>query len=264
MEIWGGNQAADTAVAVPGLDVWVYSRPFEGASGGGDIYYVSQCISGNIARIALADVSGHGEPVDELARELRSLMRRNINTPDQTRFARRLNRAFSRVASEGRFATALLATYFAPQNRLIVVNAGHPRPLRYTAATGLWSVLDTAASDPEAGGLPLGIIDRTEYAQFAVTLSKGDVIVLYTDSMTEAMRGGKLLGEEGLLELARGVDAGVPQDVVSRLVESVRTWRGGGEFDDDATMIVLHHNAAKPPPQSLGDRLAALTRLIGL
>lgn len=83
MEIWGGNQAMDAAIAVPGLDVWVYSRPYAGAAGGGDIYYVSQCIAGNLARVALADVSGHGSTVDELAHELRSLMRRNINTPDR-------------------------------------------------------------------------------------------------------------------------------------------------------------------------------------
>ncbi|MCP4589165.1 MAG: hypothetical protein GY842_00335, partial [bacterium] len=46
MEIWGGNQAIEDAVSVPGIDAWVYSRPVGGQSSGGDIHYVSTCGGG--------------------------------------------------------------------------------------------------------------------------------------------------------------------------------------------------------------------------
>ena len=67
MEIWGGNQAVESAVSTPGLDVWVYSRPFQGAVHGGDVHYVSLCGGGIVTRMIVADVSGHGESVAEFS-----------------------------------------------------------------------------------------------------------------------------------------------------------------------------------------------------
>mgnify|MGYP001954463689 CR=1 FL=1 len=88
MEIWGGHGAAYDAVSAPGLDAWVYSQPHEGGDHGGDVHYLSGCAGGKILRVAVADVAGHGESVSEVARSLRRLMRRSINTPDQSRLAR--------------------------------------------------------------------------------------------------------------------------------------------------------------------------------
>lgn len=153
----------------------------------------------------------------------------------------------------------------------MVVNAGHPRPLWFSASARRWHALHAGSAragdgaPEDSGGLPLGVLERTDYGQFDLALSRGDIVVLYTDSMTEAASpAGELLGEEGLLGVARGLDPDVPEDILPRLMAGVREWTGKAEFEDDATMIVLHHNAGEPPPQSLGDRLAALTRLIGL
>ncbi len=76
------------------------------------------------------------------------LMRRHINTANQTRFAVDLNRAFSNLDLDGRFATAVLATYFAPTDHLIICNAGHPRPLLYRAAGNTWDLLDAKTPGP--------------------------------------------------------------------------------------------------------------------
>src|SRR6187402_1776010 len=65
MEVWGGNQAFDSSLALPGLDAWVYSRPYGQSAIGGDVYYVSSCATGRIMRLLLADVSGHGAVVSE-------------------------------------------------------------------------------------------------------------------------------------------------------------------------------------------------------
>ena len=46
MEVWGGNQPADSGVIMPGLDAWVYSRPHGEATAGGDVHYVSSCATG--------------------------------------------------------------------------------------------------------------------------------------------------------------------------------------------------------------------------
>jgi serine phosphatase RsbU (regulator of sigma subunit) len=274
MEVWGGNGPTRTSVSVPGNDVSVAAEPWRGGGAGGDIYYMSNCMAGIITRFVLADVAGHGEGTDELARSLRRMMRKHINTADQSRFARALNREFGEASTLGRFATALIATYFAPSDHLIVCNAGHPSPLWYRAAERRWMLMGPmsagarmAQSAEQIGvpNLPLGIIEPTSYAQFAVRLEPGDAVVMYTDALMEAKAGaGTQLGEAGLLGLA--ADAGLEHsaDMAGRLLELVRAETDGQHLDDDATVLAIRHHGGDPPRISAGQRMRALGRLIGL
>src|SRR5712675_40879 len=134
MEVWGGSQLTTRRVEMGGLDAWVYSKPFGDAQRGGDVYYASSCATGRITRLLLADVAGHGHSVATLASDLRTLMRRFVNRLDQTEFVSLLNQQFSEFSRAGIFATAIVTTFFAPSRRLMVCNAGHPRPLLYRAA----------------------------------------------------------------------------------------------------------------------------------
>ena len=282
MEIWGGNQPRTTAMSTPGLDVWVHSTPFAGQRRGGDITYVSTCGSGRISRFAVADVAGHGDSVALLAAKLRRLMRKNINTLDQSRFARDLNAEFAALADAGRFATALLTTYFAPTDHLLLVNAGHPRPLLRSAATGRWRYLDPQSTDRDAlkhddsgatywgrgvSNLPLGVIDRTEYEQFAVKLEPDDLVLLYTDAFIEARDpDGRFLGEAGLLELVstHAPRDAAPEQVVPALLAATDRHRGGAPADDDQTLVALHHNATDPRPLTFRQAARSIARMVGL
>jgi serine phosphatase RsbU (regulator of sigma subunit) len=263
MEIWQGNQGAESAVDTPGLNAWVHSRPYHGAARGGDVHYVSLCGGGVITRLAVADVSGHGAVVAGVARTLRDLMRRHINRKDQTGLVQALNREFTAQASAGRFATAVVATYLTSQDRLTVCNAGHPRPLWYRAAEGRWLVL--AAATEGAANLPLGIDEETAYEQFSVALGKGDVVLFYTDALTEARHpAGELLGEAGLLRLAGGLRRGGPESLGRELLAVVEQYRGGAVADDDVTLLVLHHNAGPCRPPSLLELPGVYARALGL
>jgi sigma-B regulation protein RsbU (phosphoserine phosphatase) len=269
MEVWGGNVAAESGISVHGIDAWLYSQPYHGEASGGDIHYVSMCGEGRIARFVLADVAGHGTAVNDLTLQLRTLMRKHVGTPDQTRFARALNRAFGRLSKDGIFATAALATYFAPTDELIACLAGHPRPLWYHAATGTWSFLshEHTSGATSSGGLPLGIIHPTEYHQFAVTLGKGDIVVLYSDGLIET--GGppaRSIGEDGLLALAKQLDASDPAVLGRSLIAAVDAEFGGqtGTRGDDLTVLVLHHNAANPPAMSLVHKLRMMAKMMGI
>lgn len=267
MEIRGGNQAVHSALSVPGMDAWVVSEVYEGAEQGGDVHYVSLCGAGRISRFMVADVSGHGHTVAALGRTLQGLMRRNINKLDQTRFARALNRAFAADATNGRFATALLATYYTPTDHLIVCNAGHPRPLWYRADRGSWQRLDerTPERADAVGNLPFGVIEPTDYQQFAVELGPGDLVLIYTDSLIEAQApDGGQLGESGLLELVSRLDAADPASLVPLLSAAVQAHRGGRPPQDDQTFLLLHHNAADPPLPSLGERLRVMGKMLGI
>src|ERR1700733_6102490 len=106
MEVWGGSQLTTRGVEMGGLDAWVYSKPYEHADAGGDVYYASSCATGRISRLRRAGVSGHGNPVPDAAVALRKLMRRYVNFLDQTEFVRSMNRQFVSMSSEGQFATA--------------------------------------------------------------------------------------------------------------------------------------------------------------
>ncbi len=262
MEVWGGNEAVEKAVSVPGVDAWICSRPHGGAAGGGDIHYVSMCAAGTIVRFAVADVAGHGQSVSELAVRLRDLMRRNINTLNQARFARALNELFGREDTHGRFATAILATYHTPTDHLILCNAGHPAPLWYRASERTWRLFtpDTPGRAERVANLPLGIIDPTEYEQFAVRLGAGDLVVMYTDSLIEACgANGDMLGESGLLKLANGLAADAPQEFAASLIAA----SGAGQ-DDDTTVLVLHHNASNPPRQGVWEKMRMTAKVLGI
>jgi phosphoserine phosphatase RsbU/P len=78
MEIWGGIEPVGCAVSTPGLDLGVYSQPFEGDTQGGDAYFVTLCGGGIITRIVIADVSGQGASVAEFSLALRSLVYANV------------------------------------------------------------------------------------------------------------------------------------------------------------------------------------------
>ena len=267
MEIWGGNQAVDQAVATPGLDVWVHSRPYEQATHGGDVYYASLCGGGTITRLILADVCGHGPLVAGVAKALRALMRKYINRKAQARLVRALNREFTALAECERFATAVVATYLTRTNRLAVCNAGHPRPLRYSAGTGAWSLLrhDAAAADGGVADLPLGLVDEMGYTQVEFELGRGDLVLFYTDALTEAVSpDGRMLEEDGLLELVRGLDPAAPAAFPAALVSALDAFRGGAPANDDATFVLLHHNAGPARRPGLFDLVDVYAKVLGL
>src|SRR5712691_10424906 len=85
-EIWGANCNVAHSVELPGLQGWVYSAPIELGKDGGDIHYLSVCEQGVLCRVALADVSGHGQAVAVAAARLLGLMRRHINRGQQRDF----------------------------------------------------------------------------------------------------------------------------------------------------------------------------------
>jgi hypothetical protein len=122
MEIWGGSDAVEKAVATPGLEAWVYSKPFEGSAQGGDVHYVSHCGGGVITRMIVADVSGYGQAVAEFSRALRELMRRNINRKSQTKLVASLNRQFaapvSRIVSKLPVKADLIASHHCYANEM--------------------------------------------------------------------------------------------------------------------------------------------------
>lgn len=266
MEIWGGNTDLEEHLELPGVEAWIHAAACD-AAGGGDVHYISTCGSGSIVRFAVADVAGHGARVADLGARLRALMRKYINTLDQTRFAREINGELAASSREGRFATALLTTLHVPTRRLLVCNAGHPRPLRFRRAAATWDLLDSTAerSGSDAGNLPFGIAGPTPYSQLALHLELGDVLILYTDALidTPCADGGRL-GERGLLALAARIDARSAPVLGRRLLDEIDALRGPTAPQDDRTLIVLRLLDDTPRPPSTLERARVLAKMMRL
>ncbi len=263
MEVWGGNQLADSGVVMAGLDAWVYSKPFGGADGGGDVYYVSSCATGRITRLLVADVSGHGSSVAQIAGTLRTLMRKHVNQIDQSRFVRSMNEQFTALSAAGVFATALVTTFFSPTNQLSLCNAGHPPPLLYRAAAKSWEYLEQKVQQEDvAGNIPLGVIDLTDYDQFEVKLRVGDLVLCYTDSLIEARdTTGEMLGQAGLLALVRSIEVTDPTQLTGQLLTAVEKRCGQQVCEDDVTVLLFRPNGLAPNTP-LKERLLAPFRIL--
>jgi serine phosphatase RsbU (regulator of sigma subunit) len=256
MEVWGGNQPVDAGVTMSGLDAWVYSKPFGQSPSGGDVYYVSSCATGRITRLLVADVSGHGAVVSELALVLRTLMRKYVNHIEQMRFVKSMNERFTEMSSAGIFATAVVTTFFAPTRQLSLCNAGHPPPLWYRSATRQWCFLNEGGESSCAANIPLGILDLTDYQQFDVTLRVGDLVLCYTDSLIESRdRDGEMLGADGLLKLVQGLADPNAEGLTPRLLEEIAKRCEGNLCGDDVTVLLFRSNG-------LGQRVALKDKLL--
>jgi sigma-B regulation protein RsbU (phosphoserine phosphatase) len=240
-EVRGGNHLAAFSAQLPGLAGWVSCRPLQPSPHGGDVYYLSACSQGVIARVVLADVAGHGETVSGAAGHLRDALRRHVELWDQSTLIRDLNDSFLSCAQRKRYATAFVASYYSGSGELLFTNAGHVPPLWYRATEREWSLLlDSTPLGKEIVDLPLGLIAGTTYRQTAVQLEPGDLLVLYTDGINEASdASGAQLGLDGLLALAKDLPTESAAAAGKALLDRVAIYRGAAPSLDDETVLVL-------------------------
>jgi sigma-B regulation protein RsbU (phosphoserine phosphatase) len=266
LEICGGSQLTSQGIVIGGLDTWVYSKPHGEARRGGDVYYGSSCAAGRTSRLLLADVSGHGNDVAALAADLRMLMRRFVNRPDQSEFVRLLNQQFSALSKTGTFATAIVSTFFSPSRRLVLCNAGHPRPILYRASKEEWSLLGhqgptRLAAQPS--NLPLGILSATEYENFDIELEPGDCLVVYTDALIESSDAdGQMLGEDGVLRLLKLLGDITAEKLINALLEEIADRYPENLSADDVTVMILRANG-RFQSFTLGDKMLGAARMAG-
>lgn len=239
-KVWGGNRKIFRTMQLSNITAWVASIPLNEGEGGGDIYYMSVCAHDLISRVALADVSGHGRAVNAMAESLKRLMRANIDVWDQSDFMRGLNEKFA-LNRQNKYATAIALSFHRTTGRLAFSNAGHLPPLWYHARRKAWGWLkeddDPLAS--KGSGLPIGLIPGTDYRQTVVTLEPCDLLVLYTDGVTEAENNvGQSLPRGQLLKWAREAPIDSPESLGRALLRRLESFQGRYRNDDE-TLVVL-------------------------
>lgn len=143
-----------------------------------------------------------------------------------------INAQLCRSTDSNRFATVFLALYDDAARRLRYTNAGHNLPL-VVRASG-------AVERLEVGGTVLGAFDWARYEEASIPLAPGDLLLLFSDGITEAQNGaGEEYGEQRLAEFAQ-VNRTLTADELRRaLFREVERWTGGRERDDDQTIVIL-------------------------
>jgi phosphoserine phosphatase RsbU/P len=240
MEVWGGNSRVVRHVQLPELTAWVYSRSTS-AEGGGDLHYLSICGQAALTRVVLADVSGHGAQVSLAARLLHALMREHINTWDQTEFVQGLNRSFRGCVTPGSYATAVILGILGSAGKVALTSAGHPPALWYRSSSHAWEWLAEKACAQDCGieGLPVGLIPETTYHQTLIQLEPEDIIVLYTDGVTDAQDDcGDMLGRDRLMEWAQLAPTDCPAAAGEFLRRRLNEFRRKNFFDDETIIAI--------------------------
>ena len=240
-EVRGGNHLAAYSAELPGLTGWVSCHPLQPSRRGGDVYYMSACSKGVMARVVLADIAGHGETVSVAAGRLCDALRHHLERWDQSTLIRELNDNFLKRSRSTRFATAFVASYFSDSGELLFTNAGHMPPLWYRAAAQEWSLLsDSTPLSKEIVDLPLGLVAGTSYTQTAIQLEPEDLLLLYTDGISEACdESGTQLGLERLLTIARNLPTESAVAAGKALIADVTRFRGAAPSADDVTVLAL-------------------------
>ena len=244
-ETWAGNERTASLIELPGMVAWVHSVPAGPGEAGGDVHYVSVCPSCIVSRIALADVSGHGEAVVALGDKLRKLMQQYLRALEQVGLMRDLNQAVQEELDEVHYATMVAIGWHGRRGLLVLTNAGHPPPLWYRDARKEWSWLESqrASTRGRPTGVPLGLLTDIDYDRTVVRPEAGDLIMLYSDGVSESTNpAGEELGRDGLMNLARELDASSAEAFGTQLTTAVRDFRGGVEAGDDETIIVLRRS----------------------
>jgi sigma-B regulation protein RsbU (phosphoserine phosphatase) len=241
-EMAAGHRRTATSFALPGLAAWVHSTPAGAGDAGGDVHYISVCDSCLVSRVALADVSGHGQAVAALGATLRGLMERYLTQLAQVGLMRDLNDAVRRELDQVHYATMVAVGFHARRRLLVMTNAGHPPPLWYRTARREWVWLDPARRGGRArlAGVTLGLLEQIDYDRHVVRPQPGDIVVLYSDGVSEATSlAGDELGRDRLMALARGLDRSSAASFGTQLITALAEFRGQAPPADDHTVIVL-------------------------
>jgi sigma-B regulation protein RsbU (phosphoserine phosphatase) len=239
-QVWSGSGAISGVMTLPGLEVWVQSVPIGNAQAGGDVHYLSNCPQCLVSRIALADVSGHGDDVVAFADALRHQMVKHLSALDQEALMRDLNQVARRALGSFHYATMLAFGWHSRRGLLVTTNAGHPPPMWYRAARKQWTWIDTDRVSEKPAGVPLGLLEDIQYLRRVIKPGQGDLIVLYSDGASEAVNAaGTELERDGLISLAEASDVQSAASFGRELAQSLASFRGDASATDDQTVIVL-------------------------
>jgi sigma-B regulation protein RsbU (phosphoserine phosphatase) len=218
--------------AIPGVALAGFCLPATHV--GGDYYYFAGRDNG-IVDLVVADVSGHNIGAALMTAEARVVLRAQLVTgssPGRTLAA--MNEILHEDLDRSElFITVFCASFDTVSHTLTYANAGHSPPLLYSHNAPSCHWLD-------AEGLLLGVRGNVTFEEKQLQLQSGDVLLLYTDGVTEADNGrGELFGTERLCGILHARHQESPQAIIDAIILNVAAFAGTIPMEDDVTMVVM-------------------------
>jgi len=220
----------DAPPETPGYDLAAMSIPARDV--GGDYYDFVPLDGGRLA-VALGDVSGKGLPASLLMANLQAALRGQVlSEASPAACARRVNHMMHCCTDAHLFATLFLGMIDLEHHAFVTCNAGHERPLHCRNGE--------VVGRPRDGGVPLGMLDDFTYREETTQLAPGDIVVLFSDGVTDAeATNGDSFGEPRLIDAVLGASDTTACGVLNSIAEAVRAHTHGADPFDDITLLVV-------------------------
>jgi sigma-B regulation protein RsbU (phosphoserine phosphatase) len=200
---------------------------------GGDFYDVIE-LPGDRLGLFIADIADKGVPAALFMALTRTLLRAAaLQSYSPAEVLRRVNELLYPDTSQGIFVTAVYAVLSRSTGILIYANAGHNPPLWWQAQSGEIQLL-------KPGGIALGAQEDATYEQRIIRMASGDILLFYTDGVTEAFSPqNEPFGEARLESLLRQVHQNSAQEIVQAVEQAVLEFSQRPQLSDDLTLLVL-------------------------
>ncbi len=199
---------------------------------GGDYF---DFISMDNSRLAfcLGDISGKGMPAALLMANLQATIRAGtLMELSPQKCVEKSNILLYRSTDVNKFATFFYAILNPLKHEFYYCNAGH-NPIFKFAADGSYERLQT-------GGTIMGIVENLPYAEEKIQFNPGDVLILYSDGVTEATNAAEQdFDEFQLIDLLQRERHNTPQEIIKSIVQAVETFSGDTPQDDDITLVII-------------------------
>lgn len=218
--------------AVPGLQYAAHCRPAK--SVGGDYYDFIAMEDGGMF-FTIGDVSGKGIAAAVLMASIQASIRSQVVSVPKSlaTLMETFNKAVYSFSMADRYSTLFCGQLDASMRKLTYVNAGQVRPVILRAKDGSMASLD-------AGGLPVGLLPIADYEQGEVTLETGDLVLGYSDGISEATNvKGDMWDEAEVRKLLRYNANLAPEELIHRLIAAADAFAGEAEQADDMTVLAL-------------------------
>jgi phosphoserine phosphatase RsbU/P len=221
----------DRLPEIPGYEVHGGNLPSRGVSG--DYYEVLRRKEGAEAVLWIVDVCGKGMSAALLTASLEALAAGLLEEglePDE--IFRRVSRLLYHRTPPEKYATAFMAAIETATGKVTFTNAGHC-PSLLVRADGSFQWL-------EATGIPLGLMEEWAYARHEASMAPGDLIMLYTDGITEAMDpSAEEFGSDRLAEVVVAHRTDPLKDLARALETEMDNFAKGVPYADDRTLVLM-------------------------
>ncbi len=225
-----------------GVSLAGHCRPAQGV--GGDYYDLFPLDDGRIG-IAIGDVSGKGISAALLMASLRASLRgTTLDAPKNLApTIEKVNRLVYEASASNRYATFFFATFDPRTAELVYVNAGHNAPFLLRRNADGFEV-----SRLEAGGPVVGLLPIASYEEQRLQLAPGDLLLTYTDGISEAMTtDDEEWGEERMLAAVQAAYDLPASEIVPAVLAAADAFTGSASQHDDMTLMILKLDASGEP-----------------